>query len=184
MIVITGMSCSGKDTVLNKILEHDNTLEPIVSYTTRPMRKGETNGKDYFFVSEEYFKYLIENNKLQEYRRYKTVLHNKKEIWYYGTLNSSYQKNSIVILDFEGYLTIKDDVEGIFPVYINVDFEERTRRAKKRGSFCPIEWERREREDLPKFDLNVIDKDFLKINDMSIEQASLYILSKHNLMEP
>ena len=58
VIAIIGKSGSGKDTLLNKFFENfsrKNVLHKIISYTTRPPRENEVNGKDYFFVSKEEF---------------------------------------------------------------------------------------------------------------------------------
>ena len=52
LITLTGPTCGGKTTVLNELVANWN-VTPIVSTTTRPMRAGEVEGKDYYFISEE-----------------------------------------------------------------------------------------------------------------------------------
>ncbi len=54
MIVILGKACSGKDTVVNRLIEKYE-YERIISYTTRPKRKGEIQDKTYHFISEDEF---------------------------------------------------------------------------------------------------------------------------------
>ena len=58
IIVLIGRMSVGKDTVLNTI--HDKTNIPIlISHTTRPMRAGETNHKEYHFITKDEFKIFI-----------------------------------------------------------------------------------------------------------------------------
>ena len=60
LIVISGPSGVGKDTVLRRLFELDPKLKYSVSYTTRPPRPGEVDGRSYSFVSEPEFLSLIE----------------------------------------------------------------------------------------------------------------------------
>ena len=59
VFIISGPSGSGKDTVLKRIIE-TNDVNKIIGYTTRPIREGEVNGIDYYFVSKEEFENIIE----------------------------------------------------------------------------------------------------------------------------
>jgi len=58
MIVLVGASASGKSTLQKAMIEHSENLKKVVTYTTRPPRKGEKNGVDYHFVSEKKFQKL------------------------------------------------------------------------------------------------------------------------------
>ena len=71
---IMGKSSSGKDTIYNR-LRTDETLElsKLILYTTRPMREGEMQGREYHFVQEERFCRLKEDGKVIESRTYETV---------------------------------------------------------------------------------------------------------------
>ena len=66
VFVMSGPSGAGKTTILKEILARNDNLVFSVSYTTRKIRPGEIDGKDYFFVSEETFKSLIEGKELLE----------------------------------------------------------------------------------------------------------------------
>ena len=55
LIVLSGPSGAGKDSILSKILKDRKDLKLSVSHTTRLPRKGEVQGKDYFFVTREEF---------------------------------------------------------------------------------------------------------------------------------
>ena len=71
LFIISGASATGKDTIINNVLkEHPDKAVLSVSMTTRNPRCGETDGVDYFFVTEEKFEENIRNDKMLEYARY------------------------------------------------------------------------------------------------------------------
>ena len=71
---VMGKSASGKDTIYNKILQDDSLmLSRIIPYTTRPIRDGETQDKDYHFCNEEDVKRLSAQGRIIELREYNTV---------------------------------------------------------------------------------------------------------------
>lgn len=67
IIVISGPSGVGKDALVKKLRESCDSLHFVVTVTSRPMRRGEENGKDYYFVSKEEFLTLVDKNELLEY---------------------------------------------------------------------------------------------------------------------
>ncbi|KAF8101179.1 hypothetical protein N665_0209s0037 [Sinapis alba] len=67
IIVISGPSGVGKDAVINKLREARQRLHFVVTATTRPMRPGEADGKDYFFVTRDTFLSMVEKDELLEY---------------------------------------------------------------------------------------------------------------------
>lgn len=70
LIILSGPSGSGKDTVLNKLVENREDVKVSVSMTTRQKRDGEIDGIHYYFVDREYFKKKIADNKMLEYAEY------------------------------------------------------------------------------------------------------------------
>lgn len=78
LFIISGASATGKDTIIGNVIK-DNPNEAVlsVSMTTREPRCGETDGVDYFFVTEEKFRENIDNDKMLEYAKYGSN--------YYGT---------------------------------------------------------------------------------------------------
>lgn len=109
IFVLSGPSGSGK-TTLRDLLLKDRALKKIlvksVSFTTRPKRLGEKEGKDYFFISEGSFNDLRKNKRILEWTRYLG--------YYYGTkkdlIEASFKKNKNVLLclDFKGAKRIKE----------------------------------------------------------------------------
>ena len=70
LIVLSGPSGVGKSTVVAKTMEMRDDLCFSVSVTTRKPRPGETEGKDYFFISTEQFEQMVKNNELLEHATY------------------------------------------------------------------------------------------------------------------
>ncbi|MDD6276691.1 MAG: guanylate kinase [Clostridia bacterium] len=77
LVVLSGPSGSGKDTVLSEVYKTSDDLVQSISMTTRSPRDGEVDGVDYYFVSEEYFLNAIDDGRMLEYAKYGTN--------YYGT---------------------------------------------------------------------------------------------------
>ena len=63
LLIIVGPSGVGKTTIVNSLLREIPLLKRIVSYTTRPKRKNEVSGKDYYFVSEKELNKLMKGDK-------------------------------------------------------------------------------------------------------------------------
>ena len=85
LITLTGASACGKDSLLNKVLESNKNIKPIISVTTRPKREGEKDGVEYKFISLEELKELYNNEELIEIREYNT----EHGVWYYGITKDS-----------------------------------------------------------------------------------------------
>jgi guanylate kinase len=77
LVVLSAPSGCGKDTVFHELLHRHDDIIKSVSATTRKARNGEVNGVNYFFVTEEEFKHMINDNGLLEYAKYNGC--------YYGT---------------------------------------------------------------------------------------------------
>ena len=68
LITLIGTSACGKDSLLNKVLESNKNIKPIISVTTRPKREGETDGVEYKFITLEELTELYNNEELIEIR--------------------------------------------------------------------------------------------------------------------
>ena len=105
IVVLSSPSGAGKTTLVKKISQ-ENNFKISISYTTRKPRTNEENGKDYFFISEEEFKNLINNHEFLEYAK---VFEN-----YYGSSkNQVFEKlnkgeNVIFDIDWQGTEQIKN----------------------------------------------------------------------------
>jgi len=132
---IMGKSSSGKDTIYKKLLEEKMLeLKTIVSYTTRPIRAGETNGIEYFFTNEQELFNFEKEGKLIEIRAYNTY----HGIWKYFTVYDNQinleKNNYLMIGTLESYLKTKDffGEEKMIPIMIDLDDGIRLTRALNR----------------------------------------------------
>ncbi|MBO4776471.1 MAG: guanylate kinase [Lachnospiraceae bacterium] len=136
---ICGKSSSGKDTVYKRLLaDKELGLNQLVTYTTRPIREGEVNGREYFFIDEAEALRLHEEGKIVESRAYNTV----HGIWKYMTVDDGLDLNGksyVVIGTLESYVQIRNyfGKENVVPVMIEVDDGERLERALKRERIQP-----------------------------------------------
>ncbi len=128
---IMGKSSSGKDTIYKAIKNHFEELKTVTLYTTRPIREGECEGEEYFFVDDEMCEQFCKDGKVIELRAYNTV----HGVWKYFTADDEQ-----IHLDKESYLMIgtlesyenmrtyfSDDV--MVPIYVWVEDGERLMRA-------------------------------------------------------
>ncbi len=67
MFILSSPSGAGKTTIARRILEHDSDIRMSVSVTTRPIRPGETDGRDYLFIDEPEFRRMVEDGELLEW---------------------------------------------------------------------------------------------------------------------
>lgn len=170
MLILCGKSGSGKDTVAQCLLQRypEETMK-MVSFTSRPMRDGEINGREYHFISKDKFLKGIENNSFIEHRSYNTLVNGVPDEWYYGT--GKFEKTGdqglvIAIKDLEGAKILKDYCKEIGEycecILLEVDDKVREERAKLRGSFDQTEWNRRLQADAVDFSIEkqmgVVDK--------------------------
>src|SRR5574344_2094931 len=121
---VMGKSSSGKDTIFNKLVQDQSLqLKTIVGYTTRPMREGEKQGREYFFVSVEELNELEKQNKVIEKRTYQTIY----GPWFYFTVDDGRvnlkQDNYVLIGTLESYKKVRMyfGPESVIPIYIDVE---------------------------------------------------------------
>ena len=132
---IMGKSSSGKDSIYRQIMEENElSLKPIIPYTTRPVRMGEKDGREYHFCSEETVGKLEAGGKIIELRAYNTVY----GIWKYFTVDDGQidleDSCYLYIVTLEGYVRIQKyfGKDRVVPIYIEVEDGERLLRAIER----------------------------------------------------
>ena len=70
LVVVSGFSGAGKGTLMKELLKRYDNYALSISATTRAPREGETDGKEYFFVTKEQFEKMRDERKLIEYAQY------------------------------------------------------------------------------------------------------------------
>lgn len=140
LFYIIAPSSSGKDTILQELLKIDSlSLREVASYTTRPIRSGETEGVEYHFITEEDVRRYEEQGKIIELRAYSTVY----GIWKYMTIDDGSfnfaDGNYITAGTVESYIKVRDyfGEDIVIPIYIEVETGERLLRAIHREKESP-----------------------------------------------
>lgn len=143
LFYIMGKSASGKDTIYSNLLANaELDLKRLVIYSTRPIRDGEKNGQEYFFVDEDVFQRMKAEGKIIEDREYHTVY----GLWRYFTAANMQldQYNYLGIGTLESFVQLKKyyGEDAVCPIYIEVEDGERLKRAIARE----------ETQDIPKYE--------------------------------
>ncbi len=117
LIVVSGPSGAGKDTIVSKVVENMKNIKISISMTSRSPRGNEKDGKDYYFVTKEEFEKSIENGELLEY----AIVHNGK---YYGTPKAKIDEDLnkgisiVLVIDIQGALKIKEKIPEALFIFI------------------------------------------------------------------
>lgn len=135
-ILFDGKSSSGKDTLYRGLRIEFPQLKPVVLYTTRPMREGEQDGVDYYFIDDDKVELLKSQQKIIEIREYNTIY----GIWKYMTVDDGNidikSENYLMIGTLESYAKIREyfGEKNLVPLYIHVEDGERTYQSCKKGT--------------------------------------------------
>jgi len=136
LFVLSAPSGAGKTTLCKRLLQKFNHLIYSVSYTTRNPREGETDGKDYNFITKSLFEEMIKRDEFIEY----ALVHRN----YYGTskkwLNERLEQGNDIILDIDvqGALQLKENFpEAIMIFILPPSLEELEKRLKLRNTDNP-----------------------------------------------
>lgn len=129
---IMGKSAAGKDHIYSLLAENEELhLKKMILYTTRPIREGEENGREYFFTGEETRNRFREEGRLIEERSYNTI----HGIWTYYTADDGQvnleKYDYIGIGTLESFVKLKEyyGEDMVIPIYIEVEDGERLSRA-------------------------------------------------------
>ncbi len=183
LIVISGPSGVGKDTVLNRMKERGLPFHFVVTATTRGMRPEEVNGHDYFFLSSDQFAHMIENNELLEYA---IVYNDYKGIPKQQVRDAlSTGKDVIMRIDVQGAATIRKLVPNAVLIFLTTESEEdmvfrlQNRRTETpEGLKLRIATARQELKRAHEFDYAVVNKQAHL--DQTVDEISAIISAEHH----
>lgn len=133
LVVISGPSGVGKDSIIERLLELDSNLKYSVSCTTRAPREGEVDGENYTFLTRERFEQMVEQGAFLEHATYNGNL--------YGTLRERVEKarregrDIVLKIEVKGAEQVRErEPGGLFIFVVAPSFEELERRQKMRNS--------------------------------------------------
>jgi guanylate kinase len=166
VLVVTGPSGAGKGTLIRELVERVPGIEVTVSATTRERRRGEKNGREYWFLSDDDFLAGVEHGQFLEHVEYVSGHR-------YGTLRSELDRIAtngnvpLLELETEGALEVKNEVPGAVTIFISARVEELERRLRERATESAgeigerIELARKQLDQAGEFD-HVIENDDLE----------------------
>ncbi|MFW6030146.1 MAG: hypothetical protein ACOCRO_07830 [Halanaerobiales bacterium] len=118
------------------MLDRNSKLQKAVSFTTRPIRPNETEGRQYYFTNKKTFKILEAKGKILTSRYYNTYENGKRSIWHYGLPKSEVfdKEYSVAILDHEAVKRVirKLGKEKVKVVYLYAEESELYKRSAQR----------------------------------------------------
>jgi len=187
LIVISGPSGVGKDTVLQRMKERELPFHFVVTATTRPKRPNEVHGKDYFFLQKEEFARMIEEDELIEYAivygDYKGIP--KQQVR--EAMSSG--KDVIMRIDVQGAETVRKLAPEAVLVFITVpDENELERRLRERKTETAAELSlriataRKELQRVESFDYVVVNQDYHL--DETVDAIRAIITGEHLRVQP
>jgi len=180
--IVSAPSGSGKSTLVNELFKMVRNLDFSISYTTRPPRGSEQNGKEYFFVSKPEFEAMIAAD---EFLEYATVFGN-----YYGTarrflVEAENRSNDLLLdIDVQGASKIKEKIPDAVSIFIlPPDREKLEWRLRSRGLDSEevirrrLDTARREIENYSKYDYilvnNVLEQSADQLRDIVLAERLL-----------
>jgi len=138
LVIIAGPSGTGKSTVCRRLLERDANFVLSVSATTRPARKGEHDGKDYFFLTREEFERRIQAGAFVEYAEYAGNLYGTLRDYVQGALEEG--KVLLLDIDTQGMAQVVKQYPDAVTIFLQPpDFDELTQRLAGRNTDSPEE---------------------------------------------
>jgi guanylate kinase len=183
LIVISGPSGVGKDTVIQRMKERNLPFHFVVTATTRPPRQNEVHGRDYFFYSKEKFIDMLNNGELLEH----AIVYND----YKGIPKSQVRealasgKDVVMRLDVQGASTIRQLCPEALLIFLSPqDEEEMINRLQERQSESPedlkvrIATARQEMTRIELFDYMVINREFQL--DETVDTIVSIITAEHH----
>src|SRR4030095_8192095 len=136
VFILSAPSGAGKSTLIQLLFQEISGLHFSISHTTRPPREGETDGVEYFFVSEQRFREMIESNQFLEWAH----VHG----YFYGTSHEMVSeaaeqgKDLLLDIDIQGAAKVRARLPEAVSIFIfPPSYEDLRRRLVERGTDSP-----------------------------------------------
>ena len=183
LIVLSGPSGVGKDSVLNRMKERGMPFHFVVTATTRAKRPNEVDGTDYFFLSSDDFAHMIEANELLEY----AIVYNDYKGIPKQQVRDALESGMDVIMriDVQGAATIRKIVKNTVQIFLTTESEaDMVQRLQNRHTESSDDLKLRiasARQELKRaydFDYAVINKQ--NCLDQTVDEIHAIIIAEHH----
>ncbi|MDE2842831.1 MAG: guanylate kinase [Chloroflexota bacterium] len=187
LIVLSGPSGAGKDSVIEELRKGDGNRHFVVTATTRPPRPGETNGVDYIFLDEATFLEMRRNQELLESAQYSGRWYGVPRSQVSGALNEG--RDVFLKIEVQGAETIRSIApEAVLVFLAPASVAELARRLAQRRTEDPAELQRRldiarqELEQVGRYDYCVVNRDGCL--DQAVSEIEAIIAAEKCRVEP
>lgn len=116
LFIISGPSGSGKSSLISRITEELEGFEKSVSVTTRPPRKNDIPGKQYYFLSDDQFRKMIDNGELLEWAQYAGYFYGTPLEFVLNRLNRGI--NVILEIEVQGAMQVMEKMDDTYSIFI------------------------------------------------------------------
>ena len=193
LFIVSAPSGAGKSSLVNAVIAADRRIALSISFTTRPPRAGETNGREYHFVDRKTFEAMLERGEFLESAEVHGNRYGTSQKWIAETRAKGL--DIMLEIDWQGAQQVRrtfPDALSIFILPPPPALKELERRLRKRGQDSEEVIQRRlkdareEMEHAPEFDYVIINKDFEEARqDMAaIVRAARSTLSRQSAQHP
>lgn len=179
LIVLSGPSGAGKNSVMNAVFPTIPNLKYSISVTTRPPRAGEVDEVNYFFRSEQEFDQMLRDGLLLESASFVGYRYGTPKSFVYDQIRAG---NAVIMdIDIQGAAQIREQMpEAVFVFLLPPTPEELSRRLKRRGSDSDEVIQRRLAKSQEEVK-HIVDYDYFIVNDdlgQAAERLRQIILSE------
>lgn len=185
LFIVTAASGAGKTSLVRALLESDNQLRKSVSYTTRPARPGEEDGRHYNFVSQQKFADMLKQREFLEHAEVHGNHYGTSKSWIERTMQGSH--DILLEIDWQG----AQQVRRIFPQAIGIfilppSLASLEERLKARGQDSPeviasrLKAARVEMSHVPEFDYVIINDKF----EQAVQELICIVRSNRLKLKP
>ena len=184
IFIVSAPAGTGKTTLVQMLVDEFDCVQRSISYTTRKMRRGEAEGKDYHFVSEDVFKKMVQTDAFYEYA----------EVFgeYYGTSKKEVEnalkkgKHVVLVIDTQGAKLLKQVLNAVYIFISPPNLNELKKRlhGRKSESDASIEtrlsWASKELEASKDYDYLIVNENLKLAFEVF---RSIFIAEEHRILK-